>query len=80
MIYSYPGNIGNRSLQHSPESWKYWELKSFSRILGILEISVFLYLWTPGNIGNFICLVSWYPGFIENLILKLSHILETLEI
>ena len=29
LIQSYPGNIGNLSLQHSPESWKYWKSQFF---------------------------------------------------
>ena len=45
---------------------------TFSRILEIFEISVFLYFWTPGNIGNLIFLYFWTPGNIGNLSLQHS--------
>ena len=45
---------------------------TFSRILEILEISVFLYFWTPGNIGNLIFLYFGTPGNIGNLSLQHS--------
>ena len=74
---------GPRGLQHSPESWKYWKLKSptFSRILEILEIWIFLYFWTPGNIGSLIfsgVLGSWKYWKAESA--TFSRILEILEI
>ena len=47
--YCPPGNIGNWSLQHSPESWKYWK-------------SEFLTSSYPGNIGKRIFSTSSYPG------------------
>ena len=31
--YCPPGNIGNWSLQHSPESWKYWKTNFFDSVL-----------------------------------------------
>ena len=45
-------------------SWKYWKLKSptFSIILKILEIEVSNILYNPGNIGNRVFLIAWYPG------------------
>ena len=40
------------------------DLELISPILEILEISVFLYFWTPGNIGNLIFLYFGTPGNI----------------
>ena len=48
------------------------DLELISPILEILEISVFLYFWTPGNIGNLIFLYFWTPGNIGNLSLQHS--------
>ena len=31
--YCSPGNIGNWSLQHSPESWKYWKSEFFNFLI-----------------------------------------------
>ena len=40
------------------------DLELISPVLEILEISVFLYFWTPGNIGNLIFLYFGTPGNI----------------
>ena len=40
------------------------DLELISPILEILEILVFLYFWTPGNIGNLIFLYFGTPGNI----------------
>ena len=53
--YCSPGNIGNWSLQHSPQSWKYWKT----------DVLIQSY---PGNIGNWMFPISPYPGNIGNMI------------
>ena len=63
--YCPPGNVGNWSLQHSPESWKYWKSEFFN----------FLISWKYWKSDFFNFLISWKYWIVRSIIAHtLSHV------
>ena len=94
IIQSCPGNIGNWSLQHSPESWKYWKTDFVDSVLSwkywkteFLEFLISRKYW-KSDFSNF--LLSWkywiarsiyqpYPGNIGSYDPYINPILEIVD-
>ena len=54
IIYSYPGNIGNRGLQHSLSSWKYWKTDFFNSVVSWEYCNTYFFTQSyPGNSGSY---------------------------